>query len=433
MSDTPPRGTATARFPRALEPLFRPARYKILFGGRGGGKSHGVATYLLGLAARRPMRILCAREFQSSIRDSVHKLLADMIEAHRLSDRFEVGTHFIRGTNGSEFLFEGLKTNITRIKSFEALDVAWVEEAQNVSNESWNVLVPTIRKDGSEIIVTFNPELESDATYQRFVVKPPADAVVIKLNYSDNPWFPETLKREMLDLKARDPDAWQHVYLGSCRTSLEGAVYARELREAEEADRIRSVPVDPTKPVSVYLDLGWNDCTSIWFVQHIAGEVRLVDFHQDRQRAFAHYLQILQNKALVYATMWLPHDGQAKQLGTGRSIEEMARAAGWKVRIVPRLSVADGINAARTLFPTMFFDRERCADGLQALRHYRYETDEQGSLGRQPLHDDASHASDALRYVAVAMTEARQAKYLDRPKPPPTRGGAQAGTGWMRL
>jgi phage terminase large subunit len=426
----------TARFPRKLQPMFRRARYKVLWGGRGGGKSHGVATYLLQRAGREPTRVLCAREFQSSMRDSVHKLLSDMIELHRLGDRFEVGAHFIRHrVNGSEFLFEGLKTNITRIKSFEGIDVAWVEEAQNVSDSSWNVLIPTIRKDGSEIIITFNPELETDATYQRFVVSPPADAILINLNYPDNPWFPATLQAEMLDLKERDPDAYQHVYLGQCRHTLDGAIYARELREAVENDRIRSVPYDPTKPVNVYFDLGWADNTSMWFAQHIAGEVRLIDFHQDRQRAFSHYILLMQQRGYVIGTVFLPHDGEAIQLGTGRSIEEMARAAGFRVRIVEKLSVADGINAARTLFPTMFFDRERCADGLQALRHYRYDVDtDSGEFSRRPLHDHASHAADALRYCAVAMQERRRASYQYRDMPPRPRPLARGsgGTGWMR-
>jgi phage terminase large subunit len=132
--------------------------------------------------------------------------------------------------------------------------------------------------------------------------------------------------------------------------------------------------------------------------------VRLIDFIQDSQRPFGDYLRQLQAKGYVYETMWLPHDAQAKSLGTGRSIEEIARSAGWRVCIVPKLSVADGINAVRTLFPTIWFDRTNCADGLQALRHYRYDVHpDTRQFARQPLHDQASNASNALRYCAVAM------------------------------
>src|SRR5215471_4491674 len=299
---------ATAQFPEKLAPLFRPARYKVLYGGRGAGKSHGVATYLLSQAAATPLRVLCCREFRSSIRESVHRLLGDMIERHRLNDRFGILEKGIRGTNGSEFIFEGLRHNVGRIRSLEGIDRVWVEEAQTVSAASWEVLIPTIRKEGSEIIITLNPQLETDATYERFVLHPPPEAVLIKVNYHDNPWLPTVLKAEMEHLRARDPDAYQHVWLGECRHTLDGAIYARELREAAEGGRIGSVSHDPTKPVSVYFDLGWADNTSIWFAQHIAGEIRLIDFHQDSQRPFDHYLRLLHERRYTHHTMWLRHD-----------------------------------------------------------------------------------------------------------------------------
>jgi phage terminase large subunit len=427
---------SNARFPETLMPLFQPSRYKVAYGGRGGGKSWGIATYLLLEAARTPLRILCCREFQSSIRESVHRLLSDLIEQHGLGDRFVIMEKGITGTNGSEFLFEGLRHNTGKIRSLEGIDKVWVEEASNVTKASWEILIPTIRKDGSEIIVSFNPELDTDETYQRFVADPPAGATLIKINYSHNPWFPEVLRNEMLQLRERDPDAYSHVYLGECRMSLDGAIYARELREAVEEGRISQVPYDPTRPVNVYFDLGWADMTAIWFVQHIAGETRLIDYHEDSLQAFGHYMKTLQAKRYVYGTMWLPHDAGAKSLGTGRSIEELARAAGWRVRLVPRLSVADGINAVRTLFPTIWFDREKTADGVQALRHYCYDVDPStGQFGRTPRHDMASHGADALRYVCVAMQEARRAAYPTKlPKRPAmlVRRG-RGPTGWVRI
>lgn len=431
MSDGEP---ARASLSRKMSALQQVCRYKVFYGGRGAGKSHGVALWLLAKAGEETLRVLCCREFQSSIRESVHKLLSDRIIELGLQDKFEIQQSAIRGLNGSEFLFEGLKHNISRIRSLEGIDRVWVEEAQNVSRSSWEVLIPTIRKEGSEIIITFNPELETDETYQRFVVNPPPGAVVVKTDYPDNPWFPDVLRQEMEQLKLRDPDAYQHVWLGQCRYTLDGAIYARELREAQEAGRIRPIVPDPTMPVSVYLDLGWADNTSIWFVQHIAGEIRLIDFEQDAQRPFNHYLRLLQQKAYTYHTMWLPHDAEARSLGTGRSVEELARAAGWRVRIVPRLSVADGINATRTLFPTMYFDLAKCADGLQSLRHYRYGVDDGGRFSRTPLHDDASHAADALRYVCVAMSEARPSAAWGKRRAPPRLYGPREslGLGWLR-
>mgnify|MGYP000095936013 FL=1 len=158
---------AKAEFPLKLECLFKPSRYKVLYGGRGGAKSWGVARALLIKAAQNPLRVLCAREFQTSIKDSVHKLLCDQIEALGLGTFYEITQTSIRGKNGSEFSFVGLKNNVANVKSYEGVDICWVEEAQTTSRMSWNVLIPTIRKEKSEIWITFNPELETDETYQR--------------------------------------------------------------------------------------------------------------------------------------------------------------------------------------------------------------------------------------------------------------------------
>jgi phage terminase large subunit len=169
------------------------------------------------LAASKPIRILCARELQSSIRDSVHRLLADQIEALNLSARLEIQNAEIRGVNGSLFIFEGLRHNTTKIKSMEGIDICWVEEAERVSEESWKILVPTIRKPSSEIWVTFNPEQETDPTYTRFVKNPPPDAIVRKVNHDQNPWFPIELRKEM-DYDYRvDPDSAAHIWGGECK------------------------------------------------------------------------------------------------------------------------------------------------------------------------------------------------------------------------
>jgi phage terminase large subunit len=193
----------------------------------------------------------------TSIRESVHQLLSDRIHALGLADQFVIGTNSIRHDNGSEFIFAGLRHNISQIRSLEGIDLAWVEEAANISHTSWEVLIPTIRKDGSEIWISFNPVVEQDATFERFVKKPQPNSLVSHVTYCDNPWwFPAELEREAAALRARDPDAYQHIYLGHCRYTLDGAIYANELRDAQEQGRITSVLYDPSKPVSVYFDLG---------------------------------------------------------------------------------------------------------------------------------------------------------------------------------
>lgn len=408
MSDT------NAQFPVKLAVLFEKARYKVLYGGRGGAKSWGVARALLILGAKKPMRVLCAREYQTSIKDSVHKLLCDQIQSMNLLGFYEITQASIRGKNGTEFLFAGLKNNISNIKSYEGCDICWVEEAQTVSRLSRNTLIPTIRKDASEIWVTFNPELESDETYQRFVLKPPEDCLVQKVNWNDNPWFPETLRLEKDSLKNRDQEAYNTVWEGLCRQTVDGAIFAREMQFAELDGRITKVNYDPTKPVHAVFDLGWADATAIWFLQFVGMETRLIRYHEDNQQTISHYLAKMQTFGYVYDTLWLPHDAQNKTLAAaGRSIEEVVRNAGFKTRIIERTPILDSINAARTIFRNCWFDRENCHDGLQCLRHYRYDVDpDTKQFSRMPLHDQYSHGADAFRYIGLMIQEPRR----QRPK-----------------
>jgi phage terminase large subunit len=393
-------------FPEALEFLFQPSRVKCAFGGRGSGKSWGFARALLTQGIAKPLKILCAREIQKSITDSVHRLLSSQIDSMGLSGFYSVTNNAIRGVNGTEFTFAGLRHNIQSLKSIEGCDICWCEEAQMVSKASWETLIPTIRKPGSEIWISFNPELDTDETYRRFVVDPPPNAIVRKVNHCDNPWFPDVLRQEMETLRERDYDAYLTIWEGHTRQVLDGAIYANEIRQATNEDRFCRVPYDQSKPVETFWDLGRADMTSIWFVQQIGFEFRLIDFYQSRGFALAHYLKVLQERPYVYGTVWLPHDAQNELLASERTIEQQLKDAGRDVRIVPKVFVADGINAVRTLFPRMWFDAERCADGINALRRYRYGVHpETGQYTRIPLHDCNSHSADSLRYFATAMEE----------------------------
>jgi phage terminase large subunit len=415
---------AKAEFPVKLEGLFKKSRYKVLYGGRGGAKSWGIARALLIKGAKDPIRILCAREFQTSIKDSVHKLLCDQIESLGLLSFYEITQTSIRGRNGTEFSFVGLKNNVSNIKSYEGVDICWVEEAQTTSRLSWNILIPTIRKEGSEIWISFNPELETDETYQRFVANPPQDSITMKVNWYDNPWFPDTLKLEKDALKARDEEAYNQVWEGLCRQTVDGAIFAKEMQQAEKDGRICRVPYDATKPVHAIFDLGWSDSTAIWFLQFVGMETRLIRYIEDSQKTISYYLATMQTYGYVYDKIWLPHDAENKTLAAaGRSIDDIVRAAGYKTEIMPRVPILDSINAARTIFPNCYFDREHTADGLACLRHYRYEVDpETGQFSRNPLHDHYSHGADAFRYIALMIKE-----------PPKRKKSAQIAmaSGWM--
>ena len=398
------------QFPQKLAFLFEPQRYKVCYGGLGGAKSWGIARALLILGAKSQLRILCAREFQTSIKDSVHKLLCDQIDSMGLTGFYEITDKSIRGKNGTEFFFVGLRNNVTNVKSIEGVDICWVEEAQTVSKTSWNVLIPTIRKEKSEIWVSFNPELDTDETYQRFVLHSPENCKVVKINWSDNPWFPETLRIEKDALRDRDIEAYNTVWEGLCRQTVDGAIFAREIQMAELEERITRVPYDATKPVHAVFDLGWSDATAIWFVQFIGMETRIIRYIEDSQKTISDYLAKMQTYGYVYDTLWLPHDAENKTLAAaGRSIDQIVRAAGYKTKIIPRTPIVDSINAARTLFRNCWFDRDNCYDGLQCLRHYRYEVDpETKQFSKNPLHDQYSHGADAFRMLGLVVNEPKR-------------------------
>ena len=409
---TPAPIDSKAPFPEALQFLFQPAPYKIAYGGRGGTKSWGFARALLILGTQKRLRILCARDTMKSLRDSVHQLLEEQIKALQLEAFYRIEKSAIYGSNGTEVLFTGLRHHVDNIKSMEAISICWVEEAQTVSKNSWDKLIPTLfRVPNCELWVSFNPDLESDNTYQRFVVDPPPDAKVVKLTWRDNPWFPAGLRREMEDARRRNLDEFNHIWEGTCINTLANAIYANELRAVDTEGRIRRVPYDPTRPVDTAWDLGYGDMVSIWMFQSFPMEYRLVDYEEGQREPIHHYISELQRRGYIWGTDYLPWDGGLKALGTGKSIEELMRAAGRKVRVAPRLPILDGINAARTIFPLCWFDEAKCGEGLRHLRCYRYgEMKSLEGPSREPLHDLHSHASDAFRCLAVSIRQPQKAR-----------------------
>jgi phage terminase large subunit len=394
-------------FPEKLAGLFDPHPYKVLYGGRDGVKSWSVAQALLILGTKSPLRILCARETMDSIRESVHQLLTDQIVRLGLEKFYTPLQSEIRGANGTEFVFAGLrKQTVSSIKSYEAIDICWIEEAAVVSKRSLTILLPTIRKPGSEIWFTLNPDLETDAVYQDFIINPPKGTLLVKTSWRDNNWLsPESLQK-IQTLRDRDPDMYHHVYEGGTRSTVEGAIYKAELQEAERDGRIMKIKYDPMLPVDTFWDLGYADRVAIWAAQRTPFEIRLLRYFEGDHQAIDYYLKEIQTWGYVLGTCFLPWDGGTRNLGTGKSIEELMRAKGFKTRVNRQLNVADGINAVRTLFPQMYFDAKLCADGLQYLRRYQWgPTTQLGVARREPLHDDASHPADALRTLAVGIKE----------------------------
>lgn len=401
-------------FPEKLLPLFSPARYKSIRGGRDGGKSWGVSILLLELGAREKHFVVCCRETMDSIRDSCYKLLLEQIERLKMQDQWEVGASteprvIHHKWTGTEFVFRGLK-NPDAMKSLEGATIAWIEEAQGVSEESWRKLTPTVRRKGSEIWLTWNPELDSDPTWQRFVVKPPDGMIQIMMNFEDNPWASEALVTERLQMEREDPDEYAHVYLGIPRSNIKGAVYGDELKRCDLEERICAVPYDPAQPVHTFWDVGL-DTTAIWFVQTVGMQIRLIDYYENKGKGMDHYVSVLQTKGYVYGTDWLPWDvgvqASLSGMGAGKTLEAILRGYGRSVRASPRWHNTQlAINAARLFFPRCWFDASRCEIGLRMLRRYQWgEPPASGATTRQPLHDFASHGAAAFQYAAGNLRE----------------------------
>jgi phage terminase large subunit len=361
-----------------------------------------MARALLIKAANEPTRVLCAREIQKSIKQSVHTLLNDQIQSLGLGAFYEVLESEIRGINGSTFSFTGLATNtVESIKSFEGCDIVWVEEAQTVSKKSWDILIPTIRKPNSEIWVSFNPNIDTDDTYTRFVVNPPENAKVVKVNYTDNPWFPEVLEIERQHSLKTNPD-YNNIWEGDCKAAVDGAIYSNEIREAQEGNRITTVPYDPMMKVHVVMDLGWNDSMSVILCQKGISDLRIIGYIEDDHRTLDSYSAQLKNLSYNWGTMFLPHDGQSKDFKHGISAEEIMKKLGWDIRIVPKADIESGIKLARMNFHRIYFDKS-AQRLVECLKNYRRSINSATNEPGAPLHDEYSHGADAFRYLCTSI------------------------------
>lgn len=408
-----------AEFPEKLEFLFEPFRYKVAHGGRGSAKSWSFARALLIQGASRPLRVLCAREVQKSIKQSVHKLLSDQIQALGLSGFYDVLETEIRGKNGTEFSFSGLATHtVDSIKSYEGCDICWVEEAHAVSKRSWDVLIPTIRKPGSEVWLTLNPDLETDETYQRFIADPPSDAMVVQVNYTDNPWFPDVLEKEREDCQRKRPKDYANVWLGKCKPAAEGAIYYDEVEAAQDGKRIANVPYDPLLKVHAVFDLGWNDSTFISLVQVVASEIRVIEAIEDDHKTLDYYSAMLRAKNMNWGQLWLPHDARHKSLQTGKSAEDVFKALGWETKITPGMAVEDGIRLTRLTFPRIYFDKTKAARLVECAKRYRRAVNQTTNEPGGPLHDEYSHGADNLRYICINAEKMSNDTYGNLPPLP---------------
>lgn len=397
--------------PKPLRPCFtKPYRYVVAKGGRGSGKSRSFAlltavrAYELSRAGKTG-QILCGREFQNSLADSSFaEVKAAILEVPWLAEHFDIGTNYIRTRDGRiNYTFIGLRRNLDSVKGQSRIHLCWLDEAENLSNMAYEKLIPTVREHGSSIWITYNPESKDSATHKRFIEQTPEDSIVVTCNWRDNPWFPDVLEAERQEDLLKRPEAYDHIWEGDFLTHNDGAFYAIEFRNIKAENRITHVPYEPSVGVITAWDLGMNDQTSIWCLQVIGSEIRVIDFYQNSGMALDHYAKVLQEKGYVYKEHILPHDVRVKELGTGKSRYEMLQNLGLtNITIAPQLTIDDGIAAVRSILPRCWFDAERCEDGVHMLRMYHRDWDENNKVWRgRPAHDFSSHAADAFRYFAV--------------------------------
>lgn len=391
------------QFPEKLAFLFQPKRYKVAYGGRGGTKSWGFARALLIMGAERKLLILCAREVQESIEASVHSLLKKQIVELGLSSKYEVLTKEIRGTNGTQFIFAGLSDLTSEsLKSYEAVDILWAEEAKNISKKSWSDMIPTIRKSGSEIWISFNPELETDETYVRFVLHPPEKSTVVEIGWIDNPWLSQELNDERLHCQKTDPDNYDNIWGGKCKPAVEGAIYYKELLDITVSGRYRDVPYDPLLKVHTFWDLGNSNNLRILLAQKLGSEVRIIDHIAGGYANIAEFVGALEAKKYRYGTDYLPHDAAPVRIDTGVSTEKLLQRMGRTTHVLPVSGVEGGIQATKMMLPRVFIDKTKCALWYDAMKRYRRHKNEKTGATGGPVHDDASHDADTARYLAMA-------------------------------
>lgn len=407
-------------FPEKLQPLFEPHRFKVLYGGRDAMKSWSIARALLIQGTMQQERILCTREVQKTIADSVHQLLCDQIANLNVGAYYDVLDNYITGKNGTEFMFAGLhQQTVDNLKSYEGVTKAWVEEAHKTTKRSWNVLEPTIRRDGSEIWASFNPDMDSDFIYQYFVAnKPPDGSFVLKVTWRDNPWPSKVLETAREKMRREDPEEYEHIYEGRCNTVVPGAVYAKEVVAMIEGRRARPMPYDPGMPVHTIWDLGWNDAMSIILVQRIVSAVMVIGYLEASGKTYADCVAELNTLKYVWGTDWLPHDGAHTRPDTGKNPKQLLEKLGRKrVVIMPKLDPEHGIKAVRMMFPRLYIDNSEFEndtweyDGgarlIECLKRYRRAVPTTTGEPAKPVHDEFSHGADAVRGLATIVDKIR--------------------------
>jgi phage terminase large subunit len=421
---------------RVFQPLIAPARYKGAWGGRGSGKSHFFAEKLVEDCLAEPgdsggegMRAVCIREVQKDLAQSSKLLIESKLSSLGITeaDGFKVYREAIETPGDGLMIFKGMQDyTADSIKSLEGFKRAWWEEAQTATGHSLNMLRPTLRSTGSELWFSWNARRRTDAVDVMLRgAELPTGAVVVKANWRDNPWFTAELEQERLDCLRMQPDQYDHIWEGGYVTVMEGAYYAKSLAEAKAAGRIGRVAADPLMTLRVFVDIGGTgakaDAFTMWVAQFIGLEVRVLDYYEAVGQPLATHLAWLRSRGYTSdkAQIWLPHDGSTQDKVYDVSYESALQAAGYTVTVVPNQgkgAAAARIEAARRLFPSMWFNEQTTEPGIAALGWYHEKKDPVRNIGLGPEHDWASHGADGFGLMAVVYEPPKIYAPLKYPK-----------------
>ena len=420
------------RLPEKFQCLFQPARHKAFHGGRGGAKSHSIATGLLVLATKRPLRVLCCREIQDSIKSSVKQLLDDKIAELGLGDFFRSTDREIKAPNGSLFTFTGLRTtDAAKVKSFEGYDIAWVEEAHSVSKRSVEILLPTIRKPQSEIWWSWNRTKAEDYVDQLFIGsgEPPKNSIVVQTNWADNPWFPDVLREEMERDKRLDHEYYLHKWEGHLRQRSDAAVFKQpEIKDLDDKIPPLCHPRhgadwgmrDPTVLVRCYLWKNGDGSTTLYIAREVyklgceieeipslfAGPCpHPVEWHVERRwfnRGHHGLLWGNSNRSDIL---------QHRIIGDSASPETIKYLRNRGFQIIPAIKGAGSIEeGVRFIQMCKVVIHPDCRKAIEEWNRYSYKIDKDTEEVLPELDDVDNHVVDAVRY-AVEQDRRRAATH----------------------
>lgn len=414
---------ARIELPPKLIPVFTgEADVRGAYGGRGSGKTRSFAkmsavrAYMWAASGREGI-ILCARQFMNSLDDSsLEEIKAAIRSEPWLEAAFEIGEKFVRTRDRRvSYKFAGLDRSIASVKSKARILLCWVDEAEPVTDLAWKTLIPTLREEDSELWVTWNPERKGSPTDLRFRKTKDPRYKIVALNWRDNPRFPAVLERARQRDEINNPEDYPHIWEGAYGTS-HGAILARWVALAERDSRIHDeVVYDPAGAIiEVSSDLGFRDTASWWYWQRVPGGFNLLKYEGDSGMDADDWIPLIRDNIVAlgadvaHAHIWLPHDARAKTFQSKHTTVErfLTKFGSDHVSVVPQSKKLDQINAARTVIDRCAFNATLCEAGLDGLRGWEFEWNEDtGVFSREPLHNWASHPSDAFAYGCQVMQQ----------------------------